>query len=187
MLLKNNHEFKWLGGTLDDAAGEVFDKVARVLNLPYPGGPEIEKAARDANPDAAKKGLPLPMAADRSFNFSFSGLKTAVVNLVQKEKPDVSQVAYEFQERICQSLIKKTFRAVEKYNVKTVVVGGGVAANRRLRELMEESGRKQNVEIFFPERKYSIDNGAMIAVAAFYQKSYVDPTKLQADPSLYFV
>jgi len=187
--MESHKKLKWIGGTLDDAAGEVLDKVGRVLGLGYPGGPEIERQASKivGVGEASKISLPIPMN-DKSFNFSFSGIKTAAANQVQwhEAKIDVPKICYELQERIFQSLIKKTFVAVEKYNAKSVVVGGGVSANGRLREMMSVAGEDNNVKVFFPEKKYSTDNGAMIATAAYYKQKYFDLEKLQADPSLLF-
>lgn len=188
IMLKSHKEFKWLGGTLDDAAGEVFDKVARVVGLTYPGGPEIEKAAGSLKSQRANLKFPVPMTASNDLNFSFSGLKTSVVNYIaSNEKFNVPTVAYAFQNSVIKSLVKKTFAAVAKYKVKSVVVGGGVAANEKLRAEMQVAGEDRQVEIYFPQRTYSIDNGAMIAAAAYFQKSFVNFSKLQADPSLYFV
>lgn len=191
LLMKSQKDFKWLGGTLDDAAGEVFDKVARVLGLPYPGGPEIELAARQIrNPKSEIRNIkfPIPMSASKDFNFSFSGLKTSVANFVSNnEKVDVPAVAYAFQEAVIKSLVKKTFAAVSRYRVKFVVVGGGVAANGKLRQAMGAAGENSRTKIFFPEKKYSVDNGAMIATAAFYHRNYIDIAEMEADPSLYFV
>lgn len=186
--MEDHNRIKLIGGTLDDAAGEVLDKVGRVLGLGYPGGPAIEKAAAEYL-GAAPIRLPAPMAGNKSFNFSFSGIKTAAVNQLQwgKGEMDTARICYELQERIFQFLIKKTFQAVEKYNAKSVVIGGGVSANGRLRDLMIGAGEHNQIKIFFPEKKYSTDNGAMIATAAFYNQNFKEITKLQADPSLYFV
>lgn len=214
ILMKGFGSFQLLGSTRDDAAGEVFDKVARVLGLGYPGGPEVERVAQQFNVQSSnlKVKFPRPMIGDASFDFSFSGLKTAVVNLVnstgysssesegQVEKfkgyssrqartikdAVMAEIAYEFQEAIVDVLVKKTFKAVSKYGVKTVVFGGGVAANSRLRNRMSHTGLKFGVNVLFPEKGLSVDNGAMIAAAAFFEKDFVDPLKLQANPSLHF-
>lgn len=193
--METHKKIKLIGGTLDDAAGEVLDKTARVLGLGYPGGPAIEKAAEVYGAKIANNqlplanSLPLPMAGNKSFDFSFSGIKTAVVNKIHfgNDEPDVFRICYELQERIFQSLIKKTFAATTKYEAKSVIIGGGVSANSRLRELMNKSGKENSVKIFFPEKKYSTDNGAMVATAAYYNQDYMEVSKLQADPSLYFV
>lgn len=187
--MDSHKKLKWIGGTLDDAAGEVLDKVGRILGLGYPGGPEIEKVAKQYAGNKSKIDLPLTMAANKSFNFSFSGLKTAVANKIQFEGGElvVSRICYELQERIFRLLIKRTFAAAEKYEANSIVVGGGVSANGRLRELMMAEGKEKHIKIFFPEKKYSTDNGAMIATAAYYKQQFFNLEKLQADPSLYFV
>lgn len=188
--MESHGKLKWIGGTLDDAAGEVLDKVARVLGLGYPGGPEIEREASKWLMVNRKSEIQFPIPMSRGFDFSFSGLKTAAVNLVNTSSSidySAEEIAYAFQETVCKTLVKKTFAAVEKYNAKSVVVGGGVSANGRLREMMRDRGSKDDVKVYFPEKKFSTDNGAMIAAAAFYKPKYFNLEKLQADPSLYFV
>lgn len=188
ILMKSHKEFKWLGGTLDDAAGEVFDKVARVLGFPYPGGPEIERAARNVKSRISNFKFPMPMAGREDFKFSFSGLKTAVVNYVANNQGgDVSRIAFEFQETVCQFLAKKTFAAAKQYGVKSIVVGGGVSANRRLFEMFEQMATAQKICLYFPEGNLSVDNGAMIASAAYFHQNFLDIASAQANPSLYFV
>lgn len=195
--MESHDKITFIGGTLDDAAGEVLDKVGRILGLGYPGGPAIEREANkfqyqipNIQCHATLKGLtiPVPMVGNTSFNFSFSGLKTAVANKIQFEKGDVdvSRICYELQERIFQSLIKKTNSAVQKYGAKSVVIGGGVSANESLRNMMSAAVQENGVDIYFPQKQYSTDNGAMIAAAAFFHQNYKEVTKLQADPSLYF-
>lgn len=187
ILMKKRGDFKWLGGTRDDSAGEAFDKVARVLGLGYPGGPEIEKlASRYSQKDGQVK-FPRPMTGSGDFDFSFSGIKTAVVNIVSQNKDiDNAEVAHEFQEAVTDILVKKTLTAAKKFSARSIVVGGGVAANSVLRKKMEEVGDKNNIKIFFPPKSLSIDNGAMIAAAAFYEKNLVGPLTLRADPGLHF-
>lgn len=190
ILMREFGDFKLLGSTRDDATGEVFDKVARVLGLGYPGGPAVEHLARQFTVHGSQSTvkLPRPMINDESFDFSFSGLKTAVVNLVNRSSSIVNrkQVAHEFQNAIVDVLVKKTFRAAKKHQVKSIVAGGGVAANSELRRRMSEAGQKLGVDVFFPSKGLSVDNGAMIAAAAFFEKNFVDPLKLQADPGLHF-
>ncbi len=190
ILMPSTGKFKWLGGTRDDSCGEAFDKVARVLGLGYPGGPEIEKvASQSQSGKSSNLKLPRPMMGTKDFDFSFSGIKTAVVNLVHSSGFTVhgkEEIAYEFQEAVTDVLVKKTFAAVKKFGVKSVVVGGGVAANGRLREKMEKAGEEDGEKVFFPEKSLSIDNGAMIAAAAFYEKNFVDPLTLRADSGLHF-
>ncbi len=186
ILMKKMGQFKWLGGTRDDSAGEAFDKVARVLGLGYPGGPEIEKVASQSQSGKSTFRLPRPMIGSGDFDFSFSGIKTAVVNIAGKGNLDVGTISYEFQEAVVDVLVSKTLKATKKYRGKSIVVGGGVSANGRLREKMADAGEKNNIDVIFPEKRMSIDNGAMIAAAAFYEKNIVDPLTLRADPGLHF-
>jgi len=183
ILMEGHQKIKWLGGTRDDAAGEAFDKVARLLGLSYPGGPVIEKAAKTGNPKAFN--LPRPMIDEDDFDFSFSGLKTAVVNLVRKiEKPlPVADIAASFQEASVTVLVKKTTKAAQKYKAKKILLGGGVAANKLLRERMS---KKSYVPVNFPPIELCIDNAAMIASAAFFNFKPVPPEKIQAQPGLCF-
>lgn len=190
ILMKGRGKFKWLGGTRDDSAGEAFDKVARVLGLGYPGGPEIEKLAAGFLGPGGDIKLPRPMIVTKDFDFSFSGIKTAVVNLVGGLELVVNskeEIAHEFQEAVVDVLAKKTIGAAKKFGASSIVVGGGVAANNVLRERIKNDGNKKDIEVFFPSKSLSIDNGAMIAAAAFYEKNIVDPLTLRADPGLHFV
>ncbi|MDO8487172.1 MAG: tRNA (adenosine(37)-N6)-threonylcarbamoyltransferase complex transferase subunit TsaD [Candidatus Curtissbacteria bacterium] len=189
ILMEKRGDFKWLGGTRDDSAGEAFDKVARMLGLGYPGGPEIELLATSHQGlEVSKFKLPRPMAGSGDFDFSFSGIKTAVVNRVKDEgeRVKVGAIAYEFQEAVTDILVKKTLAAAKQFSAQSIVVGGGVAANSVLREKMEEAGKKNRIKIFFPPKSLSIDNGAMIAAAGFYEKNLVDPLTLRANPGLHF-
>lgn len=186
--MENFKKYYFLGGTRDDAAGEVFDKVARVLGLGYPGGPEIEKLAKEWTGAESGLSFPRPMIDSTDFDFSFSGLKTAVVNEVVRKKvqrKDAIRIAFEFQNSVVDVLVKKTLKAAKKKGAKSIVVGGGVAANSYLRKRMKEkvSGA---FKVFFPEKSYSVDNGAMIAAASYFVNQTVDPLKLQANPSLHF-
>lgn len=191
LILMNDHrKSKWLGGTRDDAAGEAFDKVARVLGLGYPGGPEVEKLATSYQRPETSIKLPRPMIGSDDFDFSFAGLKTAVANLVtrnQRLESSYPEIACEFQKAMIDVLVAKTLRAAKKFGVRSIVVGGGVAANSELRRQMSDVGQRYDIGVFFPPKKLSIDNGAMIATAAYWQRNFVDPLKLQADPGLYFV
>jgi len=190
ILMIDHGKYEWLGGTLDDAAGEAFDKVARVLGLAYPGGPEIERVAQQLTIDNEQLTLhlPRPMIDSDDFDFSFSGLKTAVVNLVNQSnvKGQRSQVASEFQQAIVDVLVTKTIRAVKKYKAKSIVVGGGVAANESLRSQLTDHSSQLGIPVFFPSKELAIDNGAMIAAAAYYNFKPVPYFKLSADPGLYF-
>jgi tRNA N6-adenosine threonylcarbamoyltransferase len=166
VLMEAHRRFRLLGRTIDDAAGEAFDKVARLLGLGFPGGPEIETAAKDGNPEA----FPLPKAwlADR-YDFSFSGLKTAVLRLVrsleEKGAVPVGDVAASFQKAIVGALAEKTARAAAEHGVRCVMLGGGVAANSALRAEIE---RRIGVPLRVPPPRLCTDNGAMIGAAAFF-------------------
>ena len=170
VLMEAHRRFRLLGRTIDDAAGEAFDKVARLLGLGFPGGPEIEKAAKDGDPNA----FPLPKAwlADR-YDFSFSGLKTAVLRLVrsleEKGPVPVGDVAASFQKAIVEALAEKTARAAAEHGVRSVMLGGGVAANGPLRAEIE---RRIAVPLRVPPPRLCTDNGAMIAGAAFYSRRH---------------
>lgn len=200
ILMTGHNRFRWLGGSLDDAAGEAFDKVARVLGLGYPGGPQIERAAQQLThaPFGAGQAsdnsqltfhFPRPLINNDDFDFSFSGLKTAVVNHVSQlsnVKGQVSAIAFEFQNAVCDVLVTKTIRAARKFNARSIIVGGGVAANSELGHRMSDIGEKYRIQVFFPPAHLAVDNGAMIAAAAFFTKSYVYPQKLSANPNLHF-
>ncbi len=160
-------EYEVLGQTIDDAAGEAFDKIARFMGLGYPGGPAIDRISEDGDPQA----VALPRALrERRYDVSFSGLKTATVTFIEKAKasgslPPIEDVAASFQEAIVDVLIQKTFNAVEDTGVRMVGAGGGVLANRRLRQRMEEEAAKRGVDLFLPDLKLCTDNAAMIGVA----------------------
>jgi len=153
-----------LSDTLDDAAGEAFDKVARLIGLPYPGGPSIDKAARDGDPTAIRFPRPLMGANDPPLGFSFSGLKTAVARYVEAT-PDLSvvDVAASFQEAVADTLVTKALRASRAQDVETLVVVGGVAANSRVRALAQERCDAAGIELRVPPMRLCTDNGAMIA------------------------
>ena len=166
-LLHSILQYEHLGGTVDDAAGEAFDKVARFLGLGYPGGPAIEKSAESANAKSAIK-FPRPMLHDESFNFSFSGLKTAVINFVRNrdEKIKIEDIAQAFQEAVIEVLVEKTITAAMKRDVKQVCVGGGVAANKMLRKHLQERCHQQGLKFHSPSITLCTDNAAMIARTA---------------------
>ena len=171
--MKENYSFEKLGGTLDDSVGESYDKVARVMDVPYPGGPIIDKYAHLGN---HTYNLPIPMDDD-SYNFSFSGIKSAVINLVHNEKQRGKEInkydlSTSFQDVVVDVLTKKTMKAVKEYNVKQLLVAGGVSANSGVREKLKELCDKENVELIVPKLKYCTDNAAMIGVAAYYM--YLD-------------
>jgi len=170
VLMKKHLNYKILGETRDDAAGEAFDKVARMLSLGYPGGPEIAKLAEKGKPKSIN--FPRPMINSGDFDFSFSGLKTAVLYYLRDNpRADKAEAAYEFQQAVVDVLAKKTADALRKYKVKSLVVGGGVAANNALRRVLNILIKKS-----FPKISLHIsplwlcgDNAAMIAAAGYYR------------------
>lgn len=180
-----------LGGTRDDAAGEAFDKVARVIGLGYPGGPKIDKAAKDGDPDAiAFKRVYLEPG---SLDFSFSGLKTQALNYLNSEKQagreiDVNDVAASFQESVTEVIADKAVDAAVRYSQKRIVMAGGVASNSRLRYLMETKAGEHGIEVLKPGPVLCTDNGAMIASAAYYGYRSGERTGLDLDavPGLEF-
>lgn len=197
--LKDLFNYEIIGQTLDDAAGECFDKGARILGLKYPGGPEIAKLAEKIRKKGVIKkeiSLPRPMIHSSDFNFSFSGLKTALLYSYQKlslkkKKELKDYFAYELEEAITDVLVKKTFKAIEKYSANSLILGGGVSANKRLREkILEKQKDFPNLKIFFPHFQYSLDNALMIALAGFfdyYYKKEKDNWKtLEVDPNKFF-
>ena len=180
VLMEDDYKFKVLGATLDDAIGEVYDKVARVLDLPYPGGPNIEKYAEQGNPTYD---LPIPMN-NEELNFSYSGLKSAVINLVHNEKQRGNEIrkydlASSFQTVAVGELTRKTELAINKYNIERMIVAGGVTANKYLRSEMEKLASKYNIDLTVPPIKYCTDNAAMIGCAAYplyLKKDFADFT-----------
>ena len=167
--MQDNYSFKKIGGTLDDAVGEAYDKVARVIGLPYPGGPLVDKLSYEGKDNYD---LPLPKDDD-SYDFSFSGLKSAVINLVHNEKQRGNEInqadlACSFQNRVVQILSKKTLKALKEFNVKNLIVAGGVAANSGIRNNLEKLCSENGVNLTVPELKYCTDNATMIASAGYY-------------------
>jgi len=185
VLMYDHTKYKWLGGTLDDAAGEAFDKVARFLGFSYPGGPKIERVARGGNENAFA--LPRPLIGAKNFDFSFSGLKTAVIREFEKNpKLAKKDLVASFQKAVVDVLVEKTIRAAEKFGVKTIVVGGGVAANFALRSQLTADVKRLGITVRFPAIELCTDNGAVIASATFFNYKPVPPSKIQANPSLHF-
>ena len=171
--MTNHYKFKKLGGTLDDAIGECYDKVARVMNLEYPGGPKLDKLSKEGKPTYK---LPIPLHDD-SYNFSFSGLKSAVINLAHNEKQRGEELrqadlAASFQKVAVESVVSKTKKAIEDKNIKYLIVAGGVAANQILRSEIEKLAEEEGIEMSVPPMKYCTDNAAMIAAAGYY--AYLD-------------
>jgi N6-L-threonylcarbamoyladenine synthase len=214
VLMEKPLKYKVIGQTLDDAAGEAFDKVARLLGLGYPGGPAISKEAEKWKSQIPKSKfqinskfqipnikLPRPMINSKDYNFSFSGLKTAVLYKLKdlavlfhdrKKLPPsiVSAVAAEFQQAVIDVLLRKTIRAAKEHKAKTIILGGGVAANKELRRQMAEAVKllKNNPILLIPEMEFTGDNAAMIALAAYFRdkkaKKISDGSKITADSNL---
>lgn len=182
ILIKRHGSVAWLGGTRDDAAGEALDKIGRLLGLPYPGGPYIEKASERG--DASRFTFPSPLIDSQDFDFSFSGLKTAALREISKTKMDkqaIFDISFSVQKAIIDVIVKKTIRAARKYNAKSILIGGGVAANETLRKTFE-----LEIPFFVPEKRLCTDNAAMIAAAAFFNNKTENWQKIEANPSLYF-
>jgi N6-L-threonylcarbamoyladenine synthase len=191
VLIKDHGVLEWIGGTRDDAAGEAFDKCARLLGLPYPGGPSI--AAEASKFQTANNKLlmfPRPMIKENNFDWSFSGLKTAVLRAVEKQKSlDVPRLSAEIQEAIVDVLVEKTLRAVKKFKPKSLLLAGGVAANERLREKFQEEIAKRKIKIDFrvPPPGLCTDNAAYIAGYAHFVNSPTGWQRLEANPELTIV
>ena len=171
--MPKHYRFNKLGGTLDDAIGECYDKVARVIGLEYPGGPKIDKLAAIGKPTYK---LPVPLKDD-SYNFSFSGLKSAVINLVHNEEQrgveiNKEDLATSFQTVAIEAITSKVRKAIIDKNIKTVIVAGGVAANQGLRKAMEKLTEELHVNLLIPPMKYCTDNATMVAAAGYY--AYLD-------------
>ncbi len=211
VLMKGHGSIKWLGGTRDDAAGEALDKIGRLLGLPYPGGPYIEKMANDGNLNKYK--FPSPLIDSNDFDLSFSGLKTAVFREVQNlnysssgasaksrskfstgsnnknlNQQTIADISASVQKAIIDVLVKKTLKAAEQYNAKSILLGGGVAANNSLRENFKFriSNFELRAKLFVPTKSLCTDNAAMIAAAAFFNNQEVSWRNLDANPNLYF-
>lgn len=169
VLMKEDYSFEKIGGTLDDAVGEAYDKVARIMGLPYPGGPLIDKLAFEG-----KDNYPLPLPLDdNSYNFSFSGLKSAVINLVHNERQRGKDVQKEdlvtsFQNRVVEILTKKTLKALKEYHINNLILAGGVAANKGLRNKLKQICSDNNIELTIPNMRYCTDNATMIGAAGYY-------------------
>lgn len=181
--------FSILGQTIDDAAGEAFDKIARFIGLGFPGGPAIDKAAREGDPAAIK--FPRALMDDGTFDFSLSGLKTAVIRWIREQETagnpiDVPDLAASFQEAIVDVQVAKTLRAARESGIEQIVIAGGVAANSRLRERMAADGAAAGFDVVVPAMSLCTDNGAMIAAAGLrrLQAGEVSPLDISADPNM---
>jgi len=184
-----NH-MRWIGGTRDDAAGECFDKCAKLLGLPYPGGPEISREAdrllkRPVPVDKQQRPAwkaPRPLLYSDTLDLSFSGLKTAVLRKVQSNRFSKPELAYEIQEAIVEVLVSKLRRAADKYSPKSILLGGGVVANKRLRDELQRKFGKYDLHV--PDLKYCTDNAGMVGVAGILNGSPTSWDKLKVDPGL---
>ncbi|MBI2062482.1 MAG: tRNA (adenosine(37)-N6)-threonylcarbamoyltransferase complex transferase subunit TsaD [Candidatus Yanofskybacteria bacterium] len=188
VLMKNHGQYKIIGETVDDAVGEAFDKVARLLGLGYPGGPAI--AARAAKfkveSEKLKVKFPRPMEKSKNFNFSYSGLKTAVLYKIRELENSgikltdsvIDEIAHEFQKAAIDVLIQKTMRAAEKYKIKSILLSGGVSANQLLRSELQKNSAEAGIKYFQPPMEYTGDNAAMIAVAGYFNNLKIKKTPL---------
>lgn len=173
VLVKDYFDMQVVGQTTDDAAGEAFDKTAKILNLPYPGGPLVDKYAQQGNPDAFK--FPEPQIP--GLDFSFSGLKTSILYFVRDKMADdpgfvennLPDICASVQHRIITILLNKLIKASNKFNIKEIAIAGGVSANSGLRKMLEEVGRRHHWNVYVPKFEYCTDNAAMIAIAGYYK------------------
>lgn len=182
--MDKEYSFKKIGGTLDDSVGEAYDKVARVIGIPYPGGPLMDKLAHEGKHSYH---LPTPKDDD-SYDFSFSGIKSAVINLVHNEKQRGNEInkedlATSFQETVVDILVKKTKRAIREYNVKQLLVAGGVSANKGLRKSLDDMCKELDVELLKPNINYCTDNASMIGAAAYYAYLRGNRADFSLDPN----
>ena len=182
VLVKDYTEFEILGKTRDDAVGEAFDKIARVIGLGYPGGPKMDKLAQEGTPN-----IVLPKVHIDGLDFSFSGLKTAIINLHHKT-PDINKadLAASFEKDVAEILLENTKKAVKETNINKIALAGGVSANSYIRKAFKELEEKENIKVYYPELKLCTDNAAMIASAGYYNflKGNFSDLKLNAVPNL---
>lgn len=187
ILMKEHGKYKLLGATKDDAAGECFDKAAKLLGLPYPGGPQISKLAETGNAAAIK--FPRPMMTDENYLFSFAGLKTSALYWLRDNKlENINDFCASFEQAIVDVLVSKTIKAATEYKPKTIILAGGVSANKKLRQTLGEAvaDKFPQADFMIPQIKYSMDNAAMIAMAGYYhalKKDFTSWKKIQADPN----
>ena len=192
VLLNDEFQYETIGETKDDAAGEAFDKVGKMLRLGYPGGPQIDKFAKDGNPNAIK--FPRPYASENDFNFSFSGIKTSVLYYLRDNKlrdtiiPDQlrADICASFQSSVVDVLVQKTIRAAKHFGVKDIAVAGGVSANSYLRNEMKKAADYNELQLFIPKLEYCTDNGAMIAEVGYrkFRRSMFSPIHVTAIANL---
>lgn len=177
LYFKEPGSYRFLGRTRDDAAGEAFDKIARFLELGYPGGPEIERTARTGNPEAIE--LPRALVGEKGYDFSFSGLKTAVINFVHNadqrgEEIARNDLAASFQQAVVESLTARLEKAVNDFKAESILLAGGVAANQVLRKEVEKIAKKSGLKYYVPPLNLCTDNAAMIGAAAYYRYADAD-------------
>ncbi|MBM7855354.1 N6-L-threonylcarbamoyladenine synthase [Desulfohalotomaculum tongense] len=189
VLIEHHGSYRLLGRTRDDAAGEAFDKVARAMGLGYPGGPLIDRLAREGNAQAVQ--IPRAYLEEGSLDFSFSGTKTAVLNYLNRtkqkgEEVNTADLAASFQQAVVDVLVDKSLLAAAKYNVKTIMLAGGVAANGLLRRQLQQEAGKKDIQVAYPPVILCTDNAAMIACAGYYKYLRGDfaPLTLNAIPAL---
>ena len=182
-------KYKIIGETRDDAVGEAFDKAAKLLNLPYPGGPEIDNLAKNGNPDFVS--FPRALLKSGDFSFSYSGLKTAVLNYIEKNgnkyvERNLNDICSSFQKAAMEVLVKKTVSAARMNQIRNIMIAGGVAANSLLRNWMKSEAEKFHLQVFYPSIEYCTDNAAMIARAGceYLMRGYTDDLSLNVYPSL---
>lgn len=172
VIVKDYGEFEILGRTRDDAAGEAFDKVARAIGLGYPGGPKIDKLSKEGNPDAIV--FPKAKLENGPYDFSFSGVKSAVLNYINKckmqgEEFDRADLAASFQKAVVDTLVEKAVKAAKEYHMDKLAIAGGVASNNTLRSAMEKACEREGISFYHPSPIFCTDNAAMIGVAAYYE------------------
>jgi N6-L-threonylcarbamoyladenine synthase len=192
VLVAKPFEYRILGETMDDAAGEAFDKVAKMLGIGYPGGPEIDRLAQTGNPKYVD--FPRPYLAENSLEFSFSGLKTSVLYYLRKtgfdkaraESKVVADIAASFQAAVIDVLVHKLLLGAVKFGVRDIAVAGGVAANSELRRRLEKASEDEGLRLFIPKFEYCTDNGAMIAMVGYMKmkEGVVSSLELTAEPNL---
>lgn len=186
LYMQDHFQIEYIGRTLDDAVGECYDKVGRVLGIPYPGGPKIDKLAKEGNP---RYNLPVPLH-DKGYNFSFSGLKSAVINLCHKYKQNNEEIsskdlACSFQNVVIEALTSKTMKALKDYNIKNLLLAGGVSANNGIREEFKKLCQENGINLSYPSLKYCTDNATMVGAAAYflYQNKVLSDLDLNASSS----
>lgn len=188
-IVRDHRDFMIVGKSFDDAAGECYDKVARAVGLGYPGGPKVDRASKGGNPNAVH--FPRGEVKDRPYDFTFSGLKSAVLNYINKANMQgtefsVHDICASFQNAVVQPLVERTVKCAEDYGIKSIALAGGVSANSALRSAMQKACDEKGFRCFYPEPVYCTDNAAMIAAAGYYDflAGSTADSSLNADPSL---